>query len=275
MILGIVLIGASAWAADGCTDLVPVESLNGRMDRCERLQEEVREDELALALDELELALRCVDAPVSPSQAARLHRLRAQRLNSEGRGDEVPAIFAAARRIEAAPEFREDLSLAHQAQYDAIDLTGLQLSTLPRPEGGALWLDGAETRERAAGLPAVAQYVDDRGEIAFTRYLEPEEPPPAYPGWTGEALPSLPTSPGAISPRRAWGTGRVAAVTGLGLGSAGLLTMAYLTKQQHAGAPVEEEARLETLNGLGFWGGVATGTLGLGFAVVPSLGSRR
>lgn len=129
-------------------------------------------------------ALPCVDEPLSPSDAARYHRLqglRAYLVRDEDRANEA---FLAARRVEPTYRFPEAFVPADHAireTYRQLPLDAFVPHALNTPAEGHLLLDGEQRLERPNGAPVVFQFVDGEGSVETTVYLWPDEPTPTYP----------------------------------------------------------------------------------------------
>jgi hypothetical protein len=132
----------------------------------------------AAAADEIAVRAPCLDAPVSPALAAQIHRLTALR-----RWSTAPSIarahWAAARRavddLDVVAFVGPDHPLAREAVGPA---TGA--SRMPKPEQGALWVDGEATRARPLDQAALLQLLEPDG-AQQTWMLTPNDPTPPYP----------------------------------------------------------------------------------------------
>jgi hypothetical protein len=209
--------------------------------------------------------LDCLDAPVSPADAAAYHRLMALAAFTTSR-DLAKLEFHAARRLE--PGYAIPAEVAPSGHplvlfYDeaaSVDPGALQV--IYPPSNTYVVVDGVRGAQRAQGVPVILQLVSDDGRVMETNYLLPNE---GLPSWSMSPLDIPPTVAG-VRPTLRWS----AAATGVlaaGFYSAGVLTRNRLYDIDQ---PVPEsdvpgfKARANTFGGLGV--GFAVVSIGLGSA---------
>lgn len=130
----------------------------------------------------------CLVEPLTPSEAAAVHRVYGLAAWLNGDVEAARRAFAAARVADPAWTFPARMAPEGnpvRALYDAATpLPGGD--TLPPPKGAHVLLDGANSRTRPLGRPVLLQLV--RGEQATTTtWLAAGDPVPAYPR-AGEGL---------------------------------------------------------------------------------------
>lgn len=128
-------------------------------------------------------SVACVDTPLSPALAARVHRATGLRAFFDKDPDAATAAFAAARAADAAITLPDAwLPSAHPVRKAWTSAEGAApgVSELSVPAEGTLVFDGREVLERPVARPTVAQWrVDD--EVRAGGYLWPQDPMFDYP----------------------------------------------------------------------------------------------
>ncbi|MEQ1565662.1 MAG: hypothetical protein ABMA64_08495 [Myxococcota bacterium] len=141
--------------------------------------------EFERAMTELDYVVPCLDEPVSPADAAHLHRLRGIGRFVEGDAEGALAALAAARTLEPAYVFPAEVfppEYELRRLYEALPAEAGETARLPRARGGQLLLDGVVSQRRPVERPVVFQWVDEQGAVRGTSYLGPDLPVPSYPG---------------------------------------------------------------------------------------------
>jgi hypothetical protein len=160
-----------------------VDTLVAALDAAEGSLAELDPGSFEPSMERLQVALDCLDEPLTPALAARVHRAIGMRAFA-ARGPITAGAFAAARRIEPEPPLSEVLlppnSPVSEA-WSAMSLDGLRIRTLPAPATGWLVLDGTPSVARAVDLPVVFQRVEPDGSVSMSTYLLPGDSTPAYP----------------------------------------------------------------------------------------------
>lgn len=257
------LVGA-ALAVEDCASRVSPVAWDAQLTQAEADFSAVDEAAFDGDVDAAGRVLPCLDGVVSPTLAARYHRLVGLRLYVRRDVSGATLAFTAARSVDpfgALPSAL--LPPGHEARLLADGVTPSAATVyVPRPRRGELWFDGIPGTNRPVDRPTLAQIERHGGHIT-SRYLAPGEPLPTYP----------------IEPRGARSTRWVV----LGGGASLIATSAVLYgfAAQSAATlegPLPEDTwspddvlRLQrTAHGLGI-GSAAAGVLGgatLGFAVV-------
>lgn len=123
--------------------------------------------------------LTCLDAPLSPAQAAEVHRVVALRHLLSGEEARVVASLRAADRVEPGHPLSDKIA----PRGGKLDLLQRKAALLPAPPplsvdvppGEVLWVDGTPSSVRYGGLPAVLQ-VSEGKRITESLYLEAGTP---------------------------------------------------------------------------------------------------
>jgi hypothetical protein len=172
----------SPGARAGCPEPVTVAVLDGTVGLAEQ---SAGRDAQAFgdAVHALRDQLPCLEAVVSPSLAARLHRVEGLQAFVDGAGERALMAFAASNRLD--PDYRFPATLFPQAHPVArlwarsCDLEWGWTSAATG-DAVALWVDGAHSWQRPDRLPSVAQLVRDHGVVA-TAYIWPQDDLPLAP----------------------------------------------------------------------------------------------
>ena len=130
----------------------------------------------------LDLLAACLDAPITPALAVRLHATEGLVAFIAGDADAAAAAFAAARRINRA--WTPDPALVpkgHPIRALAVRVDPATLGTerVAPPASGTLDFDGEPGLDRPSGTPTVAQWVVD-GTVVSGAYVWPGAPLPPY-----------------------------------------------------------------------------------------------
>ncbi len=175
-----------------------------------------------LAYDDLTADLPCVRDPLTPADAAAIHRVEALDRFLAGDRDAAARAYSAAHLLE--PGYTLPQAIAPDGNpLRAAWLEGTQRSPGPsreldRPAEGALLIDGSRSLRRALERPVVFQRVDEHGRVADTAYLRPGDRLPPYRAYVPGGAPSqVPVAPRPTAHRPFVAIAGVAAA-----GSAGL-----------------------------------------------------
>ncbi len=212
-------------------------------------------------------AVPCLTEPLTPELAAQYHRSQGYAAFLSGDRDAALLHFTASALVSPDYELPESLvPAAHPIAKLYDEGRGAQdpKEQLEQPAQGFLVFDGASTDLRPTARPTVGQYVDERGELAFSVALAPADTVPAYP------TPII-TEPSVAEPGAELRWPLVAAAAGAAIGSGGLYLAsvkseeAYYESTSVAGAE-SQRRRTHTLTVLA--GTSATAAVGLGVGVV-------
>lgn len=165
--------------------------------------------------ERLEVLAACLDRPIPPALAARLHGTEGVVAFVAGDPDRAATAFAAARRVD--PAWTPDPTLIPKghpirALAVSIDPGTWAPERVVAPARGELLFDGEAATARPGGVPTVAQWVVDAAVVSGG-YVWPDAPLPPYDA-AGGGTPT-PARP-AAHPVVAW----------LGLGGASLAASA-------------------------------------------------
>jgi hypothetical protein len=183
MALCVTGLGARGARADEvCTERFPLAALATELDQAERAFQELDEGGFDQSVHQAALVTRCLDRPLTPLLAARLHWVSGIQLYLQREPQRAAFALAAARTLEPTWTLSEDvLPRGHELWELYRKQSGTaELAIQPRPRAGELWFDGVETIERPIDRATVVQHVTDDDAIALTRYLLPGEGMPDY-----------------------------------------------------------------------------------------------
>ena len=188
------------------------ETLSGHLNSAERAWLALDTDAFLAALEGAELALGCLEEPLSPELVAQWHQLRGVAAFVAREDERAALSFRAARELdEAVPEWLGPGS----------PLETLYLQDTSKPAAEAIqadgelqwWVDGNPRGHRPTTGPAVLQ--QQTGPLWASLELAPGEPLPPWPeppprldrGWLGAAGGALVVT-GALAGASAWQHGR-------------------------------------------------------------------
>lgn len=244
----LVHLGPTAHAAEGCA---PAD-LDGHLGAAAAAHADLDQAGFDDAMDQAALALSCLDAPLTPAQVGLLQRMQGLRMLGLGKKDLAQGAFAAARRIGADDAFEAAIGDRTRETYTALDPKDRATEDVAPPQAGALHFDGTPGTERPSDWPVFVQHVGADGDIAFSRYLLPGTPLPAYPAV-------------APPPRGRWA---LLSSGVLGTVAAGLLVGSAVTFDRYqdpgSGLGIGGLDRLQARNTALFWSGMSAGALALG-----------
>ncbi len=186
------------------------------IDAVERAFAALDADGVSVAASRLEVLATCLDVPIDPALAVRMHGAAGLAAFVGGNSERAAVAFAAARRID--PGWTPDATLVPKghpirALATRIDPATLGVERVAAPAEGALVFDGVPARARPNGTATVAQWVvEDR--VVSGAYVWPEAPLPPYDVATGGDEP-------ARAPRPDRSLGAWLGVTGAGVLASG------------------------------------------------------
>lgn len=176
---------AAAPALADCTFRATPERLAEALDAAEQAYVSLDVPEFERAMTEVDFVVPCLEAPAPPATVARLHRMRALGRFAAGDRDGSTASLRAARRLEPDYTFSEEVlpkGFELRDLYEGLPADPPTVEHLPKPARDTeAWVDGAPSRERPIDVPTLWQTVR-AGAVLETRYLEPTESTPWYPG---------------------------------------------------------------------------------------------
>lgn len=179
-----------------CEGLVGAAVVLEHLGRAETAWTQLDRPGFAVAVGELRDELPCLRDPLTPADAAAIHRVEALDLFLVGDRDAAARAYSAAVLLE--PAYQLPLGIAPEGNpLRRVWLEGQALGPGPsrelaRPADGALLIDGSRSLRRAELRPVVWQRVDGQGRVVDTAYLAPGEPVPAYRTWTHTGPPQSP-----------------------------------------------------------------------------------
>ncbi|MCB9663883.1 MAG: hypothetical protein H6732_07205 [Alphaproteobacteria bacterium] len=155
------------------------------------------EREVALVADRL----GCVEAPIPPEVAARVHRVRALWHWAHREDEAAVASLRVARRV-APAHVPSDALLppgdALRVAYDHADPALAPTRPVRLPRGRLVWFDGTATRDRPTDGPSVVQVAGRAGRPEISVVLAADDRLPT-PAWVGEARLGLGVTAGVLA----------------------------------------------------------------------------
>jgi hypothetical protein len=133
----------------------------------------------ATATDEVRRGLECLAEPVTPTLAARIHRVTGLREFVAGNDAAARLAFAAARAIDPSYSFPESIVPAGHpvhALYASATEVSAAVSAAPTPAQGHLEFDGTATPNRPGERPTLALLVGGEKVVSASAYLWPGDP---------------------------------------------------------------------------------------------------
>lgn len=161
----------------------PSSAVDSALSAAEKAYAGLDEDGFFAAASQASTLLGCVSEPISPTLAARFHRV--QGIAAFARKDRETAVldFGAARAADPDYTFPETLVPPGNKMlqdYVALDLSLVTRTRVPAPATGALTFDGRTSLERPELVPTIAQFLDSDGRPTLTIWLRPNDPMPVY-----------------------------------------------------------------------------------------------
>lgn len=175
-----------------CTFRATPDRLSAALDAAERAYVSLDVPSFERAMTEVDFVVPCLEAAADPALSARLHRMRG--LGRFAAGDKAGAELSlrAAKALEPQYVFPDDVlpkGFELRDVYEGLPTEPPPTDALPRPARGAVaWLDGTDAHRRPTNVPVLWQ-LQDGDSIRETRYLEPTDPTPWYPGANKDQIP--------------------------------------------------------------------------------------
>jgi len=142
------------------------------------------DEQFAAARQEAEAMVPCLAEPLSPGDAALLHKLGA--LGAFVDRDDAAAVAAFRSLVLASPGYALPESLApegHPLRTHFAVAEGMVVvpgSQLPAPVAGRVYVDGRPADEAPAGRPWVFQHIDEAGAVLDSALVAAGEDAPAF-----------------------------------------------------------------------------------------------
>ena len=129
-------------------------------------------------------SVECLEEPMRPETAARVHRIVALRARvAEGNIDAARMAFAASRKLDDRYTFPKDMIGPRDPEnidYTAIPTSMRVTEEVRRPIEGNIRFDGQPGRERPVNWPTIYQRFEAGGSLAESKYLWPGDKLPGY-----------------------------------------------------------------------------------------------
>ena len=237
------------------------------------------EDGFSATATALRDTLACLDAPLTPSQAAGAHRVLG--LAAFLDGDEAAALASFQAAALAEPGYTPTDRVAPEGGRlarlfaQAAKASAPRREAIPAPASLRVWVDGATTADRAPSLPAIVQIGPDGAPLRFSAWI-PAGAAIDLPDLGGGAAPAD-APPIAIldepaprpRPTREGPSPLWFAAAGTGAGAAGLFAASAVLRTSFDDAP--SRGKFGAVNGTYFGSvGMAAVTAGLVGAAVAS-----
>ncbi|GEM_PF-3681095 len=135
-------------------------------------------DSLHAQADAVRQRLVCVGEPLTPLDAARVHRVEGLSRFAGGDHDGAAMAFAASRTLDPEWTFPADqVPQAHPLRqvYGELPVHSAAYAGVPSPAVGSVLVDGAERRGRPKDWPALVQILDGEGGVLTSAYLWPDD----------------------------------------------------------------------------------------------------
>jgi hypothetical protein len=176
-----------AYAAPCTTPVLPSD-ITAKVENAMITWATLDEDGFSESADAILAAVPCLSAPLSPAQAAGVHRVRALQAFLAGESESAVLAFRAA--IAAEPTYTLSEKLAPQGgklwrlYQQAVDAGRPGAGRLVPPDGYVAYVDGTRLADRSEIVPSIVQ-LEGGGKTEWSRYLEPAAP------FAPEGLPTL------------------------------------------------------------------------------------
>ncbi len=210
-----------------CERLVGAPELLDSLGSAEAAWTRLDRPAFAESVHDLRNQLACLRDPLTPADAAAIHRVEALDLFLAGDRRGAAWAYSAAALLE--PAYELPLGIAPRGNpLRGVWLEGRALDPGPsreldRPADGALLLDGRRSLRRPELRPVVFQRVDEYGRVVETAYLSPGDPVPVYRTWVPTGPPRQPATPSRTVEHRPLVA--VAAVAGVASGALWALSL--------------------------------------------------
>ncbi len=195
------LLLLSLQAQADCLEPVDSGSLVATLSAAESAFAGMQLDEFRASVDRAFAELPCLAEPLTPVDAAAVHRVDAYRAFLADDPEGTRAAFRAVRAL--TPAWRLPTSLATEDNplralfEEAVGDGGQTAAIAAPPDAAYLLVDGLRTLEHPTDRPAVVQVVDERGAIAWTGMLQDGV---AAPDWVALGLAPAPVAELALDP---------------------------------------------------------------------------
>lgn len=277
------LFGAGLWAfslasapsalAQDCAEPASSTDLTRAINDAEATIAQLDIEAFKAATDRLDALLPCLDDPVTRNVAAEVHRFLGIRAFADRRLDEAEQMFRAARALEPAYAFPDDLippGNPIRTAFEEVEYGEPRFETTPPPvNGGYLQLDGRTTNQRPLTWATLFQRYDGQGALQDTAYLLPADALPTYEIQVGEVPVEIPYDDPEIVTKRP--VALLGATVAAGLATGVLYGIAGANKSTFANpaTPYEQiDGAADRANAFTIASAVTgTATLGLGVGV--------
>ncbi len=266
------LLSVSGIASAGCD----VAQLDEAIDHAESAFAELRVDDFEVSIDQIDLMLECLEGPVVPETAARLHRIQGIVKYAVGDERRATSSLMAARRLDPGHPIPDSLVPPdHPVRqiYDNVDLGQDPTTDVPEPKSGWLAFDGERGLGRPLERATVVQVFKEDGRAVTARYSFPGDPMPPYPGFRSSMSADMLGVDAVAEPSRRTPVGLFVAGGVMLAAGAGGLFMANAQDQAMDDATTVQEldAAFGRQKTFGYAGYALVGTglvgIGLGFAL--------
>ncbi len=169
-------------ARGGCLAASDVATLSARLEAAERAYVDLDSAGFDTAMDDAALLLPCLAELAPTPVAARYHRMEALRLYGAGEPVDAEASLRAARALEPAYVFSDELlPKDHELRrrYESLDGAPGDERRPAQPREGALAFDGLITPRHPLDRATIVQLVGQDG-IEGTKVLRPGDPLPPF-----------------------------------------------------------------------------------------------
>jgi hypothetical protein len=174
----VIILWLAAAAEAACSGSVSPAEIQSKVDAALEAWAALDDAGFSTKAAEVESTLPCVSAPLSPGQAAALHRLRGLEHFAGGQDDLAGLAFAAARTVDPASRLSEAVAPSGGPLADLFEKapTAAAAAQVPLdlPPVAAVWVDGKQGPVRPDAVPSVVQ-IGPAGttKVVFTARMGP------------------------------------------------------------------------------------------------------
>lgn len=271
LLLGLLL--APAAAAQDCSQPASSTDLTRTINDAEATIAALDIAAFKEATDRLDALLPCLDDPVTRNVAAEVHRFLGIRAFADRRLEDAEQMFRAARALEPAYQFPDDLippGNPIRTAFEQVEYGEPRFEVTPTPvKGGYLQLDGRTTNQRPLTWATLYQRFDGQGALQDTAYLLPAQPLPAYEVQVGEVPVEIPYDDPVIERKRPVALLGATVAAGVATGVLYGIAGANKAKFSNPATPYEQiDGAADRANAFSLASAVTgTATLGLGVGV--------